>query len=573
MPLRAKRRSLSVDYLLSALSPRAVAQSATVYVEAREPHDALAEIRRSIVRMKASERAQYALSLGWEIPASDVFTVGDPEVGTAELMALVDADRESAVARFAPFLERNPRAIRTLDPDSIRAILLPVIEARQADVEGTDEGDVPYTDELISALHKSMPAVSWASVRARRRSATAHVARPFAAAYRAIAGGVTWIGTLPRRMLQAFFFALSLVARPLVRLGQAIAAVPGAAFSAVHRSAVRCGDAMRGFATFIGSGVIAAISALASGLASGYASRARSGGRAARGVSTALASGYTSGTLAGVRAVRQISKWVRPLGPALRGAAVPAALSAAAGLIFYLGVLLMPSVLHRLALPTVAAPPQQPKSVAQAIGAMPGRNGHPPKGVHKLRLRPRATPSPPPLPSATPTRIASVPKHATRVRRHRVAHVAWKFDPKRNPFVSGRRTVAFAALRPLPAPPARTPATLPSDEPLLVQRARLVVASYLGSIRRGDASQALGNLGLSAGAPVSNLSEATLFSGATNFRIVGSALRQDGNSAKVDVDILSERGRYFGVYTVVADGPAVRITDHTLIPASATPRL
>ncbi len=86
---------------------------------------------------------------------------------------------------------------------------------------------------------------------------------------------------------------------------------------------------------------------------------------------------------------------------------------------------------------------------------------------------------------------------------------------------------------------------------------------------RGDASTALGHLGLSANAPVNNLSEGPVLQRAAGFHIIHAAMR-DPSSAKVDVEIDGPRGRYFGVYTVQASGPAAWITDHTVIPTAAT---
>ncbi len=110
---------------------------------------------------------------------------------------------------------------------------------------------------------------------------------------------------------------------------------------------------------------------------------------------------------------------------------------------------------------------------------------------------------------------------------------------------------------------------MPSHEPALVQRARLIVMSYLDSLMRGDASSALGNLGLSASAGTSNLTEAPILAGATEFRVVRAGL-VDGSSAKVQVMIDGPHGQYFGDYIVSADGPAAWITQHEVIPVQST---
>ena len=92
--------------------------------------------------------------------------------------------------------------------------------------------------------------------------------------------------------------------------------------------------------------------------------------------------------------------------------------------------------------------------------------------------------------------------------------------------------------------------------------------SYLDSLMRGDASSALGNLGLSASAGTSNLTEAPILAGATEFRVVRAAL-SDGQSAKVQVVIDSPQGRFFGDYIVSANGPAAWITQHEVVPAGS----
>lgn len=163
-----------------------------------------------------------------------------------------------------------------------------------------------------------------------------------------------------------------------------------------------------------------------------------------------------------------------------------------------------------------------------------------------------------------PVRVASAPRKAPRAKGN-VNHVAWKFDPAANPFTSKNRIVARVE-RPRKARVSQIATA--RVEPQLVQRARLIVTSYLASLMRGDASTALGHLGLSANAPISNLSEGPVLQRAAGFRIVHAALR-NGGTAKIDVEITGPQGRYFGVYTVQANGPAAWITDHTVIPTTA----
>ncbi len=156
--------------------------------------------------------------------------------------------------------------------------------------------------------------------------------------------------------------------------------------------------------------------------------------------------------------------------------------------------------------------------------------------VHRaVAVRPRPTQAPTPSPTVAPRR-----------RRVRLA-------------AAPVRSVHRKVLKVAAAPP------IPAGEPHLVQRARLIVMSYLDSLMRGDASAALGNLGLSASAGTSNLTEAPILAGATEFRIVHAAL-SDKKNAKVQVVIDSPQGRYFGDYIVSASGPAAWITAHEVIP-------
>lgn len=157
---------------------------------------------------------------------------------------------------------------------------------------------------------------------------------------------------------------------------------------------------------------------------------------------------------------------------------------------------------------------------------------------------PVATATPVPAPTATPVRIAAKPKVETSALTHEAALRR----------VSMMRMIA---------------GTMPSHEPPLVQRARLIVMSYLDSLMRGDASSALGSLGLSASAGTSNLTEAPILAGATEFRILRASLADSG-SAKVQVIIDSPQGRYFGDYIVSANGPAAWITQHEVIPVEST---
>jgi hypothetical protein len=409
---RAKRTSRSVDYLLAALSPLEVSKSTRAYFESLSPAEREALIARSTSRMDDDERAFLSIA-------------GD----------------------FETFLEQNRRALRTLDHDALRAILLPVISARAASVDGTeDEGlRVP---ELSAQLRAALPPVS--------------AAQAF------------------RRLITPFneFFArtrerLLVLDAKLLRY-----------YKACWTSTVRACEALSSALAIIAGGLAIAVVLVGIVMPAGHA----------------------------------VLNWM--LSPA------PARLAAS---------LQKPH----------AAPPG-----AKAVAYHPAAK----KIVVAQHTAPPATPSPKPSPTPTAAPTKTPAPSATPAQ-----------TPTPQP-------VHVAAAKPKPAKPKVAHgivATVPSHEAPLVQRARLIVMSYLDSLMRGDASSALGNLGLSASAGTSNLTEAPILAGATEFRIVRASLTEPG-SAKVQVMIDSPQGRYFGDYIVSANGPAAWITQHEVIPVEST---
>ncbi len=671
------------------------------------------EIRRSITRMQGSERAQYALALGHELAIRDDFPIAEPTMEAPDLIAIVDADRDGAIDRFATFLGRNPRVIRTLDPESIRSILLPVIRSREADVQGTDlPDDAPYSHELATALQSLVPAISF---KALGRTAAA----PFVASGRGVASASMFLFSLPRRLWSAFIrFAKSLgnVTIAIARiLGKAIAAP----FVGLYKVLVWTLAAIGRGVTALGNGTIALIMAIARAIAASarfFANAITNGTRAvgramgsaarftgkttvvgARFARTTTAAGVRfagrktaagarfagSTTLAGARfagstilagarfagsgiatgsrygrngfataarlalripaalwkalSVAALALW-RPLvafgsfaatvpariasstrravsGPvasagrktaaaskgvvaAASGAAVVATASSARALsatrnglaiashsagdaakkglpwapVFgtplavvtsgALAAVLFAAIVLPFARSFHVAPSSAPVAAATApvVAHVPHRiHGRvalkpQPKRIARVKIH-RAQPR--------PVRVAAAP-HRPRAS-HKADGVAWKFDPLANPFTSKHRIVARA---PRPRNVRVAQVATARVEPQIVQRARLIVTSYLASLMRGDASTALGHLGLSANAPISNLSEGPVLQRAAGFRIV-HATAPNGGTAKIDVEITGPQGRYFGVYTVQANGPAAWITDHTVIPTNA----
>ena len=124
MFLRSKRTSRSVDYLLAALSPLEVSRATREYLASLSTEEFDGLLTRSKARMDDDEREYLAIT-------------GD----------------------FATFLEQNRRALRTLDRDALRAILMPVIAANAATVDGTEDESL-RVDELTSQLRAALPPLS-----------------------------------------------------------------------------------------------------------------------------------------------------------------------------------------------------------------------------------------------------------------------------------------------------------------------------------------------------------------------------------------------------------------------------
>lgn len=441
MFLRSRRSSRSVDYLLAALSPLEVAKSTRAYL-AGLPEDELHQlVERSVARMNDEERAYFEMS---------------PD--------------------FATFLEQNRRALRTLDHEALRAILLPVIVARSAQVEGTEDESLQI-DELSASLRAALPPLSPAT--AWHRLTTPIVRR----------------GQMTRDAILAADLALA-------RAYRAIAFAPVRASRAVW------------------SGILTIDRALASVYRRAWPVVIRGAASIATGLAVVAAGAAIAALLVGVvvPGARSAVAWVQTH-PVPRIAVARAAHSAPAP-------------------PVRVARAPKPRVVHHTIARVSTPKPSTPKP------RPTAAPTPRPRPTATPA-----PVHVAKApaREHRAKRIALAKRP------------AGASIK----------GTLPSHDAPLIQRARLIVMSYLDSLMRGDASSALGNLGLSASAGTSNLTEAPILAGATEFRIVHAAL-MDSSNAKVQVMIESPQGRFFGDYLVSANGPAAWITQHEVVPAGST---
>ncbi len=416
MFLKSKRAARSVDYLLAALSPLEVARATHAYLASLDEETLAGLIARSVSRMDDDERAYFEMSHD-----------------------------------FGTFLEQNRRALRTLDRDALRAILMPVIAKRAATVDGTEEESL--RGDLASQLRAALPPIS-AGEALRRLTTPARERR--------------------ERLRRAFFAADAALERAYRQAWSSTLRAASAA--AVALAIMACGAAVAAALIFFlipaGKNAMSWLSTRPSIVA-----HVRPGSR--------------------VAIHHQLIRHI---------------------------------VHHAAPAKIVVAQHTAPPTPAPTATPIP---------------TPKATATAPPTAKPAPVRIA-----ATKPKAHATS--------------GAERT---AALRRISS--TRVAGTLPSHEPPLVQRARLIVMSYLDSLMRGDASSALGNLGLSASAGTSNLTEAPILAGATEFRVVRAGLA-DASSAKVQVVIDSPQGRYFGDYIVSVNGPAAWITQHEVIPVQST---
>ena len=165
-------------------------------------------------------------------------------------------------------------------------------------------------------------------------------------------------------------------------------------------------------------------------------------------------------------------------------------------------------------------------------------------------------------------RAASRPKIVRRTRHKHItyrppARIAgiWKFDPQYNPYFSGRWHTARSRRRAT----ARAQTTHTAFE----DRARLAVSSYLDAVIAGNTGNALQHLGMPATGSPDAISESSIVSRDARARIVGVKAAENGEM-RVQVDITGRRGEYFEIFSVVPDGPAVRISDRYYIPVNRT---
>ncbi len=149
--------------------------------------------------------------------------------------------------------------------------------------------------------------------------------------------------------------------------------------------------------------------------------------------------------------------------------------------------------------------------------------------------------------------------HAVAVRHHRprlVRSVAWKFDPRNNPYMN----------------PQRWHHPYKSDASLFGARARLSVQSYLHALVAGNLQAALVHLGMPPTGDTNALAELPIITRSSMVAILGSNVQPDGKE-KVQANIMTGKREYFAVFWVERDGPATRIVDHYYIPVNRSAQI
>lgn len=527
MQLRANRSTRSPAYLLAKLSPLDVANATQAYVDSQSPDRIAALVQHAVVRMEPAERRQLGTIFGVQAPEHDSF-FDEAAPPIAALASAVDASSDRVSDLFLRFLRQNPRALTTLDRGALEAIINHAVALGTTDVE-----DAVPSEEIDPAEES---AHRFESIAMTAIDAFGAIGRPFVAAGNAV---VRTIAAIPRLLLAGLLW----LAQPFVWAYRVIIAIPRALLAALLWLAQPFVWTYRGIVAL--PGLIARV--------------VMAGLRFAALPFVAIGRAFANGMRA-VRAIRPPKirlPNIRPPKiqlpairfPKVRLPWVTAAIFAAAiayGAISGVAILAFRHASGHAPAATVAAarPPVPPARARHSAKHVQPPRRHPARvaivSAPKTPARPHAATKrnqpPPAAVKRSPKRVASAPRRVGR-REHRR-----KVDVADLPIVVHAR-------------PGRSQ---------LVERARLEVASYLASLKRGDQRGALTRLGLAPDAPASNLTEARAISSG-RFRIVDAAPAENG-AAKVDVEIRSQAQHFFGVYTVSAIGPAVQITSHTLIP-------
>ncbi len=187
-----------------------------------------------------------------------------------------------------------------------------------------------------------------------------------------------------------------------------------------------------------------------------------------------------------------------------------------------------------------------------AVAAVPAKrtSKQPPRAVAREAVAVRRY-----SPSRNGAHRATAYHSASRPKIRRIART-WKFDPRYNPYFNHRlkwiAPSAFLAAAKRAHRSGRDPFT---------QRARLIVAGYLHAVIGRNTRLALAHLGLPANAPPVNLSELPILSRHSRTRILAVRTQHGGRSARVEVQLNGRGGKYYEVFDVERNGPAVRIRD------------
>ena len=129
-----KNASLDIDALLNTLSPVQVAESIRRFTAGLSPEAVSGIVASSLPRMDGFERTQLAIAFGARGDLGGPGSFAEPTFDDVPLLELVRAAGLSAPARFAQFLVQNVRSLRSLDPATAGAILMPFMPVTRGSV-------------------------------------------------------------------------------------------------------------------------------------------------------------------------------------------------------------------------------------------------------------------------------------------------------------------------------------------------------------------------------------------------------------------------------------------------------
>lgn len=174
---RTERRR--VNDALAVVSPLAFADAVESYVTSLQKDELRALVLRSLKRMDASERLQFAMFLGRESSgggADEIF--GGPLVPISEVAHLVEACDDLLPNRFSAFLRENPRAVPALGEDAVESILktLPEAPPRRSRMHDPGAGRISPKGALLIAAALLLAIVPLVAQYAHQRGILAGIA-------------------------------------------------------------------------------------------------------------------------------------------------------------------------------------------------------------------------------------------------------------------------------------------------------------------------------------------------------------------------------------------------------------